>query len=140
MERGQKIALTGANGIGKSTLLKSILGLLPALSGSVEQGDYLSIGYFEQETDQAISTTCIEEIWQEFPSFTQYEVRSALAKCGLTTKHIESKVKVLSGGEQAKVRLCKLINRETNVLVLDEPLNVLFVVFFVWKGVSQMPL
>jgi len=123
MERGQKIALTGANGIGKSTLLKSILGLLPALSGSVEQGDYLSIGYFEQETDQAISTTCIEEIWQEFPSFTQYEVRSALAKCGLTTKHIESKVKVLSGGEQAKVRLCKLINRETNVLVLDEPTN-----------------
>ena len=123
MERGAKIALTGANGIGKSTLLKSILGLIPALSGSVEQGDYLSIGYFEQETDQNISTTCIEEIWQDFPSFTQYEVRSALAKCGLTTKHIESKVKVLSGGEQAKVRLCKLINRETDVLLLDEPTN-----------------
>ncbi len=123
MERGQKIALTGANGIGKSTLLKSILGLIPAISGTVEQGDYLSIGYFEQETNQAIATTCIEEIWQEFPSFTQYEVRSALAKCGLTTKHIESRVKVLSGGEQAKVRLCKLINRETNVLVLDEPTN-----------------
>ena len=55
--------------------------------------------------------------------YTQYEVRSALAKCGLTTKHIESKVKVLSGGEQAKVRLCKLINRESNILVLDEPTN-----------------
>lgn len=123
MERGQRIVLTGANGIGKSTLLKSILGLIPALSGSVEQGDYLEIGYFEQETDQNISTTCIEEIWQEFPSLTQYEVRSALAKCGLTTKHIESRVKVLSGGEQAKVRLCKLINRQTNVLVLDEPTN-----------------
>ena len=54
---------------------------------------------------------------------TQYEVRSALAKCGLTTKHIESIVKVLSGGEQAKVRLCKLINRESNVLLLDEPTN-----------------
>ena len=123
MERGRKIALIGANGIGKTTLLKSILGLIPALSGSVEQGDYLSIGYFEQEMDQNITTTCIEEIWQEFPSYTQYEVRSALAKCGLTTKHIESKVKVLSGGEQAKVRLCKLINRETNVLLLDEPTN-----------------
>ena len=123
MERGQKIALTGANGIGKTTLLKSILGLIPALSGGVEQGDYLQIGYFEQETDQHIATTCIEEIWKEFPSYTQYEVRSALAKCGLTTKHIESKVKVLSGGEQAKVRLCKLINRETNVLLLDEPTN-----------------
>ena len=123
MERGQKIVLTGANGIGKTTLLKSILGLIPPLSGSVEQGDYLSIGYFEQEMDQSITTTCIEEIWQEFPGFTQYEVRSALAKCGLTTKHIESKVKVLSGGEQAKVRLCKLINRETNILLLDEPTN-----------------
>ena len=53
----------------------------------------------------------------------QYEVRSALAKCGLMTKHIESLMKVLSGGEQAKVRLCKLINRETNLLLLDEPTN-----------------
>ena len=123
MERGQKIVLTGANGIGKTTLLKSILGLIPPLSGSVEQGDYLSIGYFEQELPPDISTTCIQEIWNEFPGFTQYEVRSALAKCGLTTKHIESLVKVLSGGEQAKVRLCKLINRETNLLLLDEPTN-----------------
>jgi ATPase subunit of ABC transporter with duplicated ATPase domains len=123
MERGQKIVLTGANGIGKTTLLKSILGLIPAISGTVTQGDYLEIGYFEQEMDPSIDTTCLEEIWQEFPSFTQYEVRAALAKCGLTTKHIESKVRVLSGGEQAKVRLCKLMNRESNVLVLDEPTN-----------------
>ena len=123
MERGQKIVMTGANGIGKSTLLKSLLGLIKPLEGSVEQGDYLSIGYFEQEMDQNVETTCIEEIWKEFPGFSQYEVRSALAKCGLTTKHIESRVKVLSGGEQAKVRLCKLINRKTNVLLLDEPTN-----------------
>ncbi len=123
MERGQKIVLTGANGIGKSTLLKSILGLIKPLSGNVELGDYLEIGYFEQETPADIQTTCLEEIWQEFPGYTQYEVRSALAKCGLTTKHIESRVKVLSGGEQAKVRLCKLINRESNILVLDEPTN-----------------
>ena len=123
MERGSKIVLTGANGIGKTTLLKSILGLIPPLSGNVTLGDYLSIGYFEQEMDQGITTTCIEEIWKEFPGFTQYEVRSALAKCGLTTKHIESLVRVLSGGEQAKVRLCKLINQKTNVLLLDEPTN-----------------
>ncbi len=123
MERGQKIVITGANGIGKTTLLKSILGLIQPISGSVTLGDYLSIGYFEQEMDQSITTTCIEEIWNEFPGFSQYEVRSALAKCGLTTKHIESLVKVLSGGEQAKVRLCKLINRESNILLLDEPTN-----------------
>lgn len=123
MERGSKITIVGANGIGKSTLLKSILGMQKSISGSVELGDYLEIGYFEQEMDSGIETTCLEEIWNEFPSYTQYEVRSALAKCGLTTKHIESKVKVLSGGEQAKVRLCKLVNRESNILVLDEPTN-----------------
>ena len=123
MERGEKIVMTGSNGIGKTTLLKSLLGLIPSISGAVEQGEFLQIGYFEQEMDQNIDTTCIQEMWQEFPGFSQYEVRAALAKCGLTTKHIESKVKVLSGGEQAKVRLCKLINRESNVLVLDEPTN-----------------
>ena len=123
MERGEKIVLTGSNGIGKTTLLKSLLGLIPSISGTVEQGEFLQIGYFEQEMDQSIDTTCIEEMWKEFPGFSQYEVRAALAKCGLTTKHIESKVKVLSGGEQAKVRLCKLINRDSNVLVLDEPTN-----------------
>ena len=123
MERGQKIVLTGANGIGKTTLLKSILGLIKPLSGSVELGDYLSIGYFEQEMNQNNNSTCIDEIWKEFPSYSQYEVRTALAKCGLTTKHIESLVRVLSGGEQAKVRLYKLINQETNILLLDEPTN-----------------
>ena len=123
MERGQKIALVGANGIGKTTLLKSILGLIPALEGTCELGENLQIGYFEQEVKGVNTNTCIEELWEEFPSFTQYEVRSALAKCGLTTKHIESQVRVLSGGEQAKLRLCKLINRETNILLLDEPTN-----------------
>lgn len=123
MERKEKIVLTGANGIGKTTLLKSILGLVNPLDGKVELGDYLYVGYFEQEMESGNTTTCIEEIWKEFPSYSQYEVRSALAKCGLTTKHIESQVRVLSGGEQAKVRLCKLINRESNILLLDEPTN-----------------
>ncbi|WP_077620605.1 ABC-F family ATP-binding cassette domain-containing protein [Bacillus sinesaloumensis] len=123
MERGQKIALVGANGIGKTTLLRSILGMNNPLSGTVDLGENQEIGYFEQEIKEANYNTCIEEIWSEFPSFNQYEVRAALAKCGLTTKHIESKVEVLSGGEKAKVRLCKLINRETNILLLDEPTN-----------------
>lgn len=122
MERGEKIAIVGTNGIGKSTLLKSLLGLIKPLSGKVTLGEYLNLGYFEQEMAPT-ENTCLEEIWQEFPAYSQYEVRSALAKCGLTTKHIESKCRVLSGGEQAKVRLCKLINRETNLLILDEPTN-----------------
>ena len=123
VERGEKIVLTGANGIGKTTLLKSILGLIPSLEGRVVLGEYVEIGYFEQEMEKGNPNTCIQEIWEEFPSYTQYEVRSALAKCGLTTQHIESLVRVLSGGEQAKVRLCKILNRETNVLILDEPTN-----------------
>lgn len=123
MERGQKIAMVGANGIGKTTLLKSIMGYIEPISGRSILGDYLYPGYFEQEKKYETNITCIDELWSEFPSFTQYEVRSALAKCGLMTKHIESLMKVLSGGEQAKVRLCKLINHETNVLLLDEPTN-----------------
>lgn len=123
MERGQKIALVGANGLGKTTLLKSLMGVIKPLSGEVTLGDYQQIGYFEQEGMAGNKNTCIEEYWKEFPSCTQYEVRAALAKCGLTTKHIESMVMVLSGGEAAKVRLAKLINKETNILILDEPTN-----------------
>lgn len=123
MERGDIVVLKGANGIGKTTLLKSILGLISPLKGKVVLGDYLYQGYFEQEMSGAKNNTCIEELWCDFPSWTQYEVRTALAKCGLTTKHIESQVRVLSGGEQAKVRLCKLMNKETNILLLDEPTN-----------------
>ncbi|MCT8977507.1 ATP-binding cassette domain-containing protein [Clostridium sp. CX1] len=123
MERGDKIALVGANGLGKTTLLKSLMGELKPLSGKAELGDYQYIGYFQQEIKESNYNTCIEEVWSEFPSFTQYEIRAALAKCGLTTKQIESKIVVLSGGEQAKVRLCKILNRETNILILDEPTN-----------------
>lgn len=122
MEKGQKIALTGANGLGKSTLLKSLLGIIEPLSGSVERGENQLVGYFEQEAIKN-DNTCIEEVWNTFPHYTQYEVRSALAKCGLTTQQLESKMYVLSGGEQAKVRLCKLMNKESNILVLDEPTN-----------------
>lgn len=123
MERGDRIALTGPNGLGKTTLIKSVLGLTKAFAGSVELGDNLEIGYFEQEIKEKNNNSCIEELWTEFPGWQQYEIRAALAKCGLTTDHIESKVMVLSGGEQAKVRLCKILNRQTNILILDEPTN-----------------
>ena len=123
LERKKKIALVGANGIGKTTLLRSLLGEIKSLGGSVRTGEHLEIGYFEQEMPKDIKTTCIEEIWDTFPSRNQAEIRAMLAKCGLTTKHIESLVRVLSGGEQAKVRLCKILNKETNVLILDEPTN-----------------
>lgn len=123
LERGQKIAIIGSNGLGKTTLLKSLLGSIAPISGNIFNGSNQYIGYFEQEVKSKNNKTCIDEIWDEFPSFTQYEVRQTLAKCSLTTEHIESKVYILSGGEQAKVRLCKIMNNETNILILDEPTN-----------------
>lgn len=122
-ERNQKVAITGANGIGKTTLLKSLLGEIKPLEGLVETGDFLEIGYFEQEVAGGNRQTPLEAVWDAFPALNQAEVRAALAKCGLTSKHIESQIQVLSGGEQAKVRFCLLMNRENNVLILDEPTN-----------------
>lgn len=122
-ERNQKVAIIGANGIGKTTLLKSLLGIIPPISGSVERGDYIELGYFEQEVVAGNRQTPLEAVWDAFPALNQAEVHAALARCGLTSKHIESQIQVLSGGEQAKVRFCLLMNRENNVLVLDEPTN-----------------
>jgi len=122
LERGQKIAIKGVNGLGKSTLLKTLLGIQPSIAGTVEIDTFVETGYFEQEK-VAGSHTALEEIWREFPSMTNAQVRCALAKCGLTSEHIESPMKVLSGGENAKVRLCKLMLRNMNLLVLDEPTN-----------------
>lgn len=123
MERGQRIAVVGENGMGKSTLIKTLLGIIPSLSGDIENGQNIEIGYFEQEDVTDNTRTAIEEVWEAFPSYNQAQIRAMLAKCGLTTNNIETQVKVLSGGEQAKVRLCKIMNKPTNILMLDEPTN-----------------
>lgn len=122
IENGQKIAVKGVNGLGKSTLLKTLLKLIPPVSGNVEHDQFIEIGYFEQE-EEAGSKTALQTIWDEYPSMTNAEVRAALAKCGLTTEHITSQMKVLSGGENAKVRLCRIMLKSVNLLVLDEPTN-----------------
>jgi ATPase subunit of ABC transporter with duplicated ATPase domains len=123
LERGQKVAVKGVNGLGKSTLLKTLLGVIQPVSGDVELDPYLYPGYYEQEAACDNNNTAMEEIWNEYPGMTNYEVRNALAKCGLTTEHIESQMIVLSGGENAKVRLCKLMLKDVNWLILDEPTN-----------------
>ena len=122
VEQGKKIAIRGVNGIGKSTLLKTLLKLIPPVSGTVEHDQFVIPGYFEQE-EESTSQTPLEVIWNEFPAMTNAEVRGALAQCGLTTEHISSQMRVLSGGENAKVRLCRIMLREVNLLVLDEPTN-----------------
>ena len=123
IERGKKIAIQGVNGLGKTTLLKTLLGMIPALSGKIEKGEFLQIGYFAQEDSRDNSKTALDYIWDAYPSLTNSEVRAALARCGLTNEHITSQMRVLSGGENAKVRLCKLMQESYNVLVLDEPTN-----------------
>ncbi|MGL4345268.1 MAG: ABC-F family ATP-binding cassette domain-containing protein, partial [Cellulosilyticaceae bacterium] len=123
IERGKKIAICGVNGLGKSTLLKTLLGILKPISGSVEFGENVHYGYFAQEDSRDNNTTALDEMWNAFPALTNHEVRSELAKCGLTTEHITSPMKVLSGGENAKVRLCKILHEELNLLILDEPTN-----------------
>lgn len=122
IERGKKIAIKGVNGLGKSTLLKTMLGLIPAFDGEVKLDYYAEPAYFEQEHDGS-DKTALQDFWDEFPSLSNGEARRALAKCGLTNEHIESQVRVLSGGENAKFRLCKLMQRPMNFLVLDEPTN-----------------
>lgn len=122
IERNKKIAIKGVNGLGKSTLLKTLLGIIKPIEGEIEHDQFINVGYFEQE-EESSDKTALEELWDEFPSLTNAEARAALAKCGLTTEHITTKMKVLSGGENAKVRLCKIMQRPVNLLVLDEPTN-----------------
>lgn len=123
MNKNEKIAIVGANGIGKTTLLKSLMKVIKPIEGKVMLDEqHLDIGYYEQEnyyTDNIV----IDEIANEFPKNTKTEVRRILARCGLTNEHINSKLCELSGGEQAKVRLCKVINKPSNILFLDEPTN-----------------
>ena len=122
IERGQKIAIKGAHGIGKSTLLKTLLGIIPPLSGECRVDYNIHYGYFAQEEEYS-KNTAHEEVWSMYPSMTNAEVRGALAACGLNKDKIESLMVVLSGGEAAKVRLCKIMLKECNTLVLDEPTN-----------------
>ncbi|MEG2669256.1 MAG: ABC-F family ATP-binding cassette domain-containing protein [Oscillospiraceae bacterium] len=122
IERNKKIAIKGVNGLGKSTLLKTLLAIQPPISGTIEHDQFMEVAYFEQE-ENASSKTALDDVWDAYPSMTIGEVRSALSHCGLTYEHITSQMRVLSGGENAKVRLCKLMLSPANILILDEPTN-----------------
>lgn len=122
IKRGEKIAITGHNGIGKSTMLKTLLGNIAPLSGSIQMGDGVHAAYYAQE-HEASQETPLEHLWSYRPDLTQKEIRQTLASAGLTDKHIRRSISMLSGGEQAKVWLSKLMLTPGNVLVLDEPTN-----------------
>lgn len=123
LEKNQRIAITGCNGIGKTTLLKTIMGIIPKLNGDIRYGEFLYPAYYEQESYNESNVTPIEYIWSFFPNMLQKDIRRVLAQCGLREEHIFENMAKLSGGEQSRVRLCRLVMTESNWLLLDEPTN-----------------
>ena len=121
---GAKIRISGFNGIGKTTLLKTLLNEIPALSGKIEKHKLLNIGYFAQEINwRNDNLTPIEEVRNHYPKLTDKQIRSCLSKAGLLSKLQMQPLKSLSGGEQTKVKLCSFILQPFNMLILDEPTN-----------------
>ena len=121
---GQKVVIKGFNGIGKSTLLKTLTGQIPAMQGHFKFSDQAILGYFEQdlswdEPDQ----TPIEIVSNAYPDIVIKDVRRHLAQCGISSKHAMQAIGTLSGGEQAKVKMCLLTLRPCNFLIMDEPTN-----------------
>jgi ATP-binding cassette subfamily F protein 3 len=124
IQRGEKIGILGGNGLGKSTFLKTIVGLMPALSGTCIIGEKVKIGYFDQHMAMYKSSkTVLDEYWDEFPDLTQTEVRSALGAFLFSREDVFKPVNALSGGEKVRLALCKILKRRPNFLVLDEPTN-----------------
>ena len=124
LRRGERVFITGPNGCGKSTLLKLILGKLTPVSGRVEAGYHVEVGYYDQENQNLDpANTVLEELWRAYPQKTETEVRSALARFCFTGDDVFRTVSVLSGGERARLTLAKLMLSHMNLLVLDEPTN-----------------
>ena len=124
LRRQMRMAIIGDNGTGKSTLLKSIVGLVPFLSGEMLLGHQIEIGYFEQNLDQFDETkTVLEELWDEYPSLNKTEIRTVLGTFLFKGDDVFKSVAVLSGGEKVRLALCKLMLKRANFLILDEPTN-----------------
>ena len=124
LEQNQRVVITGFNGIGKSTLLKTLVGEIPPISGSFEFARNVVIGYYEQDLKwDREGQTPLEIITEAFPKLSQKQTRSALSRCGVKAEHVLQPITTLSGGEQSRVKLCKLTLSPCNLLILDEPTN-----------------
>ncbi len=121
----EKVVITGFNGIGKSTLLKTIMGEIAPIAGEFKFSETIkNIGYYEQDLKwENEEDTPLNIILKDFPKLTQKQIRKHLADCGIKKEHVIQPITTLSGGEQAKVKLCKLILKPCNLLILDEPTN-----------------
>ena len=124
LRKGQRIGIIGGNGIGKSTFLKTLVGLIPPLGGGYSFGYQVDVGYFDQQMAQYSSKkTVLDEFWDEYPTLDQTEVRSALGAFLFTQEEVFKTVDMLSGGEKVRLALCKIFKTKPNFLILDEPTN-----------------
>jgi ATP-binding cassette subfamily F protein 3 len=122
--KGESIALVGPNGIGKSTLLKTIIKRLPALAGTIQYGTNLTIGYYDQEQAELTSNKrVLNELWDDYPLKNEKEIRTVLGNFLFSGDDVLKIVSTLSGGEKARLALAKLMLEKANVLILDEPTN-----------------
>ena len=122
--RGDKLGIIGENGIGKSTLLKTLAGKIKALGGSFSFGYNVTLGYFDQQLEfKNDENTVYEEFIEEFPELTTTKARTILGSFLFTGEDVEKKIKMLSGGEKARLKLCEIFKKEPNLLLLDEPTN-----------------
>lgn len=124
VRRGDKIGIIGPNGLGKSTILKTIVGLIPKMQGTITVGNNVNIGYFDQSLmmlDE--NNTVLEEFMAQFPKVSEYEARCSLGSFLFKGDDVLKKLKVLSGGERVRLQLCKILYTRPNVLILDEPTN-----------------
>lgn len=124
IKRNQHVGILGGNGLGKSTLLKTLVGIVPQLSGSYIFGGNVRIGYFDQQMAQYTSNkTILADFMDEFPSLSEFEARSALGAFLFSGEDVFKNVDVLSGGEKVRLSLCKIFKKKPNFLILDEPTN-----------------
>lgn len=129
IQRGERVAIIGANGTGKTTILKILNGLIPADEGTVELGNKVLIGYYDQEHHVLnMDKTIFEEISDDYPYLTNTEIRNVLAAFLFTGDDVFKPIHTLSGGERGRVSLAKLMLSEANFLILDEPTNHLDIV------------
>ncbi|WP_260982637.1 ABC-F family ATP-binding cassette domain-containing protein [Lysinibacillus fusiformis] len=122
--RGDRVALIGPNGVGKSTLLKALLHEWTPDRGVIAWGNGVTIGYYDQEQETLHpNNTVLQEVWSTFPSMEEARIRSVLGNFLFTKEDVFKKIASLSGGEKARVALAKLILQKANVLIMDEPTN-----------------